>query len=472
MQIVCIRCRVICIVNIESTLQNNENAITILDHLHFASPTTEQKNALQGMAEFSKMENTDDFMILCGAAGTGKTSIVSAFIGYLNQQDIAYQIAAPTGRAARILGRKSKTVSNTIHSMIYTAKTNKKTGVVNWVLKQNLSSKETIYIIDEASMVPSIADNNELSLFRNETSLLDGIVAFVKNGHKNNKVLFLGDRYQLPPVHEEESRALCGEYLNATYGWKGKTNLLTEVKRQEDGSQIMTNAIRTRKGIDEGKAAVKLDGHRFSSFANVADDYVHGFLNKGSEHAISIGATHRMNEVFNKVVREKLFGKRALLLEPGDLMMVTTNWSRNSHHLFNGDHVTVKEFFPKLIEEVVGLHFMPVKILFKNLEGNEEEIEDYLLVESITAKNGQLDEAVENRLRNERFIKNPQFSECGFASDDRYVGALRLNYGYSITCHKAQGGEWEKVYFNTFSIPSLRFQYTAVTRAKSVLQFY
>jgi exodeoxyribonuclease-5 len=160
------------------------------------------------------------------------------------------------------------------------------------------------------------------------------------------------------------------------------------------------------------------------------------------------------------------------LLEPGDLMMVTTNWSRNSHRLYNGDHVTIKEIFPELIKEVAGLHFMPVKIVHKNMEGLEEIIEDYLLVESITAKNGQLDFNAENRLRHERFAKNLPFSESGLPEDDKYVGALRLNYGYSITCNKAQGGEWEKVYLNTYHIPGLRFQYTAITRAKTNLVFY
>lgn len=448
------------------------NAITILDHLHFATPTSEQRNALLGMAEFSKKENADDFMILCGAAGTGKTSIVSAFIGYLNQMDVRYQIAAPTGKAARIIGRKSKTVSNTIHSMIYTAISNKKTGAVEWRLKQNLNSQETIYIVDEASMISSVPNNDEASLFKSENSLLKDLVAFVKNGHKGNKVLFLGDRYQLPPMQEVESRALCAEYLQITFGWKGKTNLLTEVKRQEDGSQIMLNAIKTRKGIDDCKAEIKLEGYKFSNPSRAADDYIHAFLNNGSEHAISIGATHNMNNMFNKAVREKLFGKNALMLEPGDLMMVTTNWSRNSHRLYNGDHVTVKEIFPELIEEVASLHFMPIKVVYKNIEGVEEEIEDFLLVESVAAKNGQLETPVENRLRNERFIKNRPFSETGFPEDDRYVGALRLNYGYSITCHKAQGGEWENVYLNTFHMPCLRFQYTAVTRAKTNLLFY
>lgn len=449
-----------------------KNAITIFDHLHFSAPTTEQKNALSGMTEFSKESNSDDFMILCGAAGTGKTSIVSAYIGYLTQLEISYQIAAPTGRAARIIGRKSKAVSNTIHSLIYTPVTNKKTGEISWRLRQNLNDKRTIYIIDEASMIASFPEKGDNSLFKSENSLLSDLVAFVKNGNKGNKVLFLGDHYQLPPIHENTSMALCQDYFQKKFKWKGKTNLLTEVKRQEDGSQIMVNAIKTRKAIEAGKSDVKMEGERLPNTWEATDEYVNDFLTNGANHTISIGATHNMNRIFNMAVRDRLFGKNALMLETGDLMMVSSNWSRNSHRLYNGDHVTVKETFPELIEEVAGLHFMPIKVVLNSLSGKEEEIEDYLLLESINSKNGQLDLVYENRLRFERFVKNRIFSESGLPSDDRYVGALRLNYGYSITCHKAQGGEWEKVLFNTFYIPCLRTQYTAITRAKKNLVFY
>lgn len=447
------------------------NAITILDHLHFATPTTEQKNALTGMADFSKKENTDDFMILCGAAGTGKTSIVSAFINYLNQMNVSYQIAAPTGRAARIIGRKSNAVSSTLHSMIYTVVPNKKTGTVSWQLKQNHCAKETIYIIDEASMIPSRPGGGN-SLFKSNNSLLADLVAYVKNGNKSNKVLLLGDRYQLPPINETQSNALCSQYLTTTFGWKGKSNMLTEVKRQVEGSVIMMNAVNTRKGIDKNHAKVEIKAPRCSSLSHAAKQYVDDFTTHGEVHAISIGSTHNMNIYFNSAVREKLFGKEALKIECGDLMMVTSNWNRGTNRLFNGDHVMVKDFFPEQMEEIAGLHFMPIKVVNKTLAGAEEEIDDYLLVESLTAPNGQLGEAKENNLRTERFKTNRNFSESGLPEHDRYVGALRLNYGYSITCNKAQGGEWEKVYFNTFFVPNLKFQYTAITRAKTNLVLY
>lgn len=115
-----------------------EAAITILDHLQFDCPTVQQRVALLAMSDFVSDANKDDFYILCGAAGTGKTSITTALIGYLNAKAVHYKIAAPTGRAARILGRKSKTVNSTIHSLIYNTKTIPDTGEIKFLLKKML----------------------------------------------------------------------------------------------------------------------------------------------------------------------------------------------------------------------------------------------------------------------------------------------------------------------------------------------
>ena len=128
--------------------------ISILDHLKF-TPTFEQNRALNEMSNFVKEGNTNDFLILSGSAGTGKTSITTALIGYLNTCAISYNIAAPTGRAARILGRKSQTLNSTIHSLIYDPIVNQKTGVITFKLKKNIVKDYTVFIIDEASMISS-----------------------------------------------------------------------------------------------------------------------------------------------------------------------------------------------------------------------------------------------------------------------------------------------------------------------------
>ena len=425
------------------------------------------------MANFVEESNTDDFFIMCGAAGTGKTSITSALIGYLNAKSTKYTIAAPTGRAARILGRKTGSVSNTIHSLIYKPETNKETGSVKFALKNNRSIEFGIYIIDEASMVSAKSSKGSNAIFQTADSVLNDLVKFVKNGNEKNKIIFLGDRNQLPPIHEKDALALDPNYLRNKFNLKGNFHYLTEVKRQEEGSYILKDATSIRKAIDSNQASHQpLQAFKHRNGFEAARQYAGNYDSNDVDQRVAIGISHKANNVFNKEVRKRLFSASAPLVQKGDLMLVVQNWRRGDQVLYNGDHVIVEEVNLHQMEEVAGLHFAPVKIKCKALDGAEQIIEDYMLLEVLLGESPDIDSTSENRLRAERFRKNKQFSDSGFPADDRYVGALRLAYGYAITCHKAQGGEWNKVYVNTFGVKDPRWTYTAITRAKSVLELY
>ncbi|WP_299060124.1 AAA family ATPase [uncultured Polaribacter sp.] len=448
-----------------------KNAITILDHLQFDCPTQEQRIALLGMSDFVKKENKDDFFILCGAAGTGKTSITTALIGYLNTKCIAYNIAAPTGRAARILGRKSKTINSTIHSLIYNVSSDGKTGEVVFRLKNNDVKDFNVYIIDEASMISAKPPIDSDSLFKSKNSLLSDLIKFVKSGNVSNKIIFLGDNNQLPPVNEKISLALSKEYLNTAFNLSGKAELLTEVKRQEDGSYVLKNATKLRLGIENNLKHVPLNGIRKLSIEDASRDYVLDYVANGQDAIISIGCTHNMNKMFNNNVRNKIYGFNKKLVEKEDLLLVNQTWKRNDFQLFSGDHIVVKDIDLSKTEKVAGLNFVPIKIESKNMEGKLEIIDDYLLLDSLNNPQG-IHAKQENILRHERFQKNKVFRESLMPWDDRYVGAIRATYGHSITCNKAQGGEWDRVLVNSYFMPSLKFQYTAITRAKEDVRFY
>jgi exodeoxyribonuclease-5 len=434
----------------------------IFDFLHFSQPTEEQSNVLKAMEDFVSSENQYDFMVLCGAAGTGKTSITAALIGYLNELGKPYKIAAPTGRAARILGRKAKTTTSTIHSMIYAPKADNETGKVTFKLKLGHNANPTVYIIDEASMIPKEIDKDQ-NLFQVEKGLIYDLIAYIKKANVNNKIIFLGDRYQLPPIDEAESYALNKEFLERTFNLKGHSYLLTEVKRQEDGSYILENATDIRKAIDRGDKSHPIKGTQNKNIYSAADKYAATVKKDGLENQVAIGVSHKANQLFNNLVRERIFGKARQILEKGDLLLVTQNWYRNGIQLYNGDHVELLSVDWKLQEQVSGLHFVAVKIkvLFNE---TETIIEDYALLETILSPGGVLEGKLENELRRQRYTKNKIFRESNMPGDDRYVGALRLTYGHAITCNKAQGGEWKKVFVNTMGIPSLKWQYTAVTR--------
>ena len=156
---------------------------------------------------------------------------------------------------------------------------------------------------------------------------------------------------------------------------------------------------------------------------------------------------------------------------PGDLLMVTQNWQRNDFTLYNGDHVELMSIDWNQQEEMAGLHFVPVKIKLLFTE-NEKIVEDFALLETISSPGGFIDNQFENDLRKARYIKDKAFRESGKPSDDKYVGALRLMYGHAITCNKAQGGEWSKVFINTMGIPFLKWQYTAVTRGINEIETF
>lgn len=434
----------------------------IFKHLHFSHPTAEQTTVLKAMEDFVSSENQYDFIVLCGAAGTGKTSITAALIGYLNELGKPYKISAPTGRAARILGRKAKTTTSTIHSMIYTPKADSETGNVTFKLKLGHNANPTVYIIDEASMIPKEIDKDQ-NLFQVEKGLIYDLIAYIKRANVNNKIIFLGDRYQLPPMGETESYALNKEFLERTFNLKGHSYILTEVKRQEDGSYILENATDIRKAIDRGEKSYPIKGTQNRNIYAAADKYAANVKKDGLENQVAIGVSHKANKFFNDLVRERIFGNAKKILEQGDLLMVTQNWYRNGIQLYNGDHVKLLFVDWSLQEQVAGLHFVAVKILVLFSE-TETIIEDYALLETILSPGGVLDGKLENELRRQRYTKNKIFRESNMPGDDRYVGALRLTYGHAITCNKAQGGEWEKVFVNTIGIPSLKWQYTAVTR--------
>jgi len=434
----------------------------IFSFLHFSNPTQEQSVILKAMEQFVGSENQYDFMVLCGAAGTGKTSITAALIGFLNSLDRPYKISAPTGRAARILGRKAKTTTSTIHSMIYSPKSDSETGRVTFKLKIGFNSKPTIYIIDEASMIPKDVDI-QAGLFEVEKGLIFDLIAYIKKANVNNKIIFLGDHYQLPPIGETKSYALSKDFLETTFNLKGSAHFLSEVKRQEDGSYILQNATDIRNAIDEGKISFPIRGTQSQNIYAAADSYVRGTKNEGLENSVAIGVSHKANQFFNELVRQRIFGRAKKTLEVGDLLMVTQNWYRNGVQLYNGDHVELLSVDWNLQEQVAGLHFVAAKVKLLFAE-KETTVEDYILIESIVSLGGKIDSQKENELRQQRYTKNKIFRESNMPGDDRYVGALRLMYGHAITCNKAQGGEWKKVFINTMGIPSLKWQYTAVTR--------
>lgn len=445
----------------------------ILSFLPFPDPTAEQRQALEAMEDFIKPSNPDHFLILCGAAGTGKTSITSAFIRLLKEQNIHHHIAAPTGRAARILGNKTNAIAGTIHSLMYTPESDRETGAVTWRLKPNRTEQFTVFIIDEASMIKSQHVSARDTLFKSDDSMLNHLIQFIRKGNANNKLVLLGDSNQLPPVEEEESLALDPEHLMNEFGLMGSYHYLKEVKRVEEDSYLLRNAMAMRQAIDERSEEIpEIHARVHYGFSSVVRDFLQGFQSDDFDASIAIGRSHKGNRMFNQEVRKHLFGLDAKVVEKGDLLLVLQNWKREEQILYNGDHVLVEDVDHASVKIIAGLHFMPIRLRVPRTDGSFQIISDIIFIDTLVSLDGSLPREKEFALRASRFKSNEVVKKSGKHEDDPFLGAIRVGYGYSITCQKAQGGEWDKVYVNLFGVTDKKWIYTAITRARRELHVF
>ena len=224
--------------------------------------------------------------------------------------------------------------------------------------------------------------------------------------------------------------------------------------------------------MEQNKTMPNIKAPNLKNVFKAVPQYINDLKCYGPNKVVSIAATHKQSQFFNRTVRETRFGLTAEKVMQNDVLIVKRNWKRNGNKLYNGDMVIIKEVNYAAREYVCGLVFVPVLLRVKNDANEEIEIADYLLMDTVSLGVGSLGILKENKLYAERHQKNKTYRETRNIEDDRYLGALRASYGYCITCNAAQGGEWDKVYMNTFFIPDTRWAYTAVTRAKENLFLY
>ncbi|HPF97722.1 MAG TPA: AAA family ATPase, partial [Mangrovimonas sp.] len=226
----------------------------LTEHFPF-KPTLKQEVVLKELSEFILDSSPNALYVLRGYAGTGKTTIVSTMVTNLWKIKKSAVLLAPTGRAAKVISNYSHKEAFTIHKKIYFPKKSKNGGIT-FVLQPN-KHKDTIFIVDEASMIPDTPGDSKL--FENG-SLLDDLMQYVYSGHRC-KLLLIGDTAQLPPVKLDLSPALEASKLAMTYNKDVTENELNQVVRQEEGSGILENATALRTQLQQGK----LDNFRFKT---------------------------------------------------------------------------------------------------------------------------------------------------------------------------------------------------------------
>ena len=454
----------------------------IKQHFPF-KPTAKQDILLLQLSEFIFKDNDNDIFLLKGYAGTGKTTIIGTIVNNLWHAKKSAVLMAPTGRAAKVISNYSKKEAFTIHKKIYFPKKDKGGGV-KFVLQPN-KHKDTIFIVDEASMIPD-APTSDSKLYANG-SLLDDLMQYVYQGHKC-KLLLIGDTAQLPPVKLDLSPALDETTLSLTYNKEVTKMELDEVMRQGEDSGILENATLLRETIASSffeSFQFNIKGYpdivRLVDGYEIMDAINDAYSTLGNEEMAIIVRSNKRANLYNQQIRSKiLFNENEL--SAGDYLMVVKNnyfWLKPTSEagfIANGDIIEVLEIFS--IKELYGFRFAEVKVRMVDYP-KMIPIETVLLLDTISGETPSLPYEDSNRLYQE-IQKDYEDETSNYKKFIKIKGnvhfnALQVKFSYAITCHKSQGGQWHTVFVEQPYLPDginrdyLRWLYTAVTRAKEKL---
>ena len=455
--------------NTTTTSFDTAATTTIFDYLPFA-PTTEQARFLFEIEEF--MASGEDVFLLRGSAGTGKTSVAKAVVDSLTAQQIPCFLSAPTVRAARVIGRKTGRDARTMHSRIYQIDP-QDDGRVLTTLKTNDDRLPTLYIVDEASMISDRVTADDK--FVAAEGLLSSFIRYVKSGNARSKMLFIGDVYQLPPIGYATGQtppALSMPYLCQRFGLTGRMLELTDVQRQAAGSSILRSATSLRDAMRLG-AAWRIESEQFWGVSGAVSSYARAFDPRRLDAVAYIAPYHKAINGFNGAVRAK-FGLADNTLTVGDVVVFCQSFVGTEHTAFNGDFGTVVELEANT-ERFGGLHFQQISVELTDERGEIRRVSGKVCLEFLQTEKPELDLETSKTLYSEVMRTDQAFRESPYKQPhlNPYLGAMRLRYGYGITCHKAQGSEFGTVLLNTWTPPggtaNLNYLYTGVTRARERL---
>jgi len=429
--------------------------------------TTSQKELLKKINNF--FQSDLDIFIIKGYAGTGKTFITKVIIDALKNTKINFFLMAPTGKAAQVLYDKTGEATNTIHSTIYSIdNTDIKNEKLYFSLKQN-NLVDSYFIVDEASMISNI--NNETdSLKFGSGFLLQDLIEFI-NFKNNNKLILIGDTAQLPPVNMNESPALLKETF-LEYNLKVDDYLMTDVIRQKDNS-ILENATYLRNKIKDeifNKIELKYDD-KFEKIDNIIEEYL------VTKNSIIIAHTNESVYNYNQQIRKFLYEDINDIYENETLMVIQNN-KCNDIFLANGTFIKVLKVGLKEKTEIpLKGREKPIILIFRNITAQINNIifETKILENPLFSTNPNLtkDESLALFVDFQQRNKNlNEFQKQERLKTDHYLNALRVKFAHSITCHKAQGSEWDNIFLDAQYAQSKlskdyhKWLYTAITRAK------
>lgn len=440
-------------------------------------PTFEQEKAITTLSEFFLTSFIRSVLILRGYAGTGKTTLISAFVQALLLLKQKFVLLAPTGRAAKVFSFYSGHPAFTIHKKIYREQSFTG-GEGHFVVNDNLY-KHSLFIVDEASMIANAGQANAVF---GTGYLLDDLIDYVYSG-EGCRLIFLGDLAQLPPVGEDLSPALSAIGLQG-YGLEVQEMELTEVVRQGQESGVLWNATLLREKIATKDYAI-LPKFRLTGFADVKvisgteliDVLSECYDNDGEEETVVICRSNKRANVYNNGIRGRILWREEEL-EAGDMLMITKNnyfWTENEKSMdFIANGEMAKVIKVRGEQEIYGFRFVNTVLSFPDYDDLEMEVTVLLdtLHSDAPSLSKEDSEKLFVRVMEDYAYISSKKERLKKLKIDPYYNALQVKYAYAVTCHKAQGGQWKNVFLdqgyvgNEYLTPEyFRWLYTAVTRA-------
>lgn len=440
-------------------------------------PTADQQRALRELSSFCLSLNPNEVFLLKGYAGTGKTTLIKSLVKTLPAYKRKTMLLAPTGRAAKVMSQYSRKAAYTIHKHIYRPQRDAR-GMTLFSLRENKASN-TIYIVDEASMINDAGGDYSLA----SGSLLHDLLTFVKMG-VNCKVILVGDTAQLPPVGTDQSPALDASYLGVHYRKETMGVELHEVMRQLEDSAILKNATRLRTMQDNMEFTppqfdTAEDVVRLIEGFEVEDALNDSFKEAGREGTAILVRSNKRAGLYNKQIRARILWQEDEI-SAGDYLMVVKNnyhWlpeKSKAGFIANGDIVELLQIYE--LNELYGYRYARVKINMVDYP-DEEPFETILMLNTLDMPSASLPWEESQQLYKtilQDYADIPQkYKRHQMVKDNPFYNALQVKFAYAITCHKAQGGQWENVFIEQPWLPNgeidldyLRWLYTAFTRAQ------
>ncbi|MBO8481999.1 MAG: AAA family ATPase [Muribaculum sp.] len=414
-----------------------------------------------------------DIFVVNGYAGTGKTTAVTSLVKALKAHGRQFRLMAPTGRAAKVLAHYTGEKAYTIHKTIY-RQASMKDGIGSFTLSPN-KDKDTVYIVDEASLIGTDGGGN--SIF-GSGNLLDDLLSYLRNG-MDNKLILIGDSAQLPPVGMDLSPALDMDYISMLGG--GEFCELKTVVRQAEESGILYNATIIRNLINSmSPESLHLELKGFSDISAIKGGELiecisDAYSQYGMDETVVLCRSNRRANRYNAGIRATVNFSEERLVRDERLMIVKNCYQfldglEDIDFIANGDLARLERIYR--YEERYGLHFATAELSltdYGEAEMTAKVILDTLESETASLGAGQ-QEMLFQGLNEDYSDTRSKAKRYKLIREDPYYNALQLKYAYAITCHKSQGGQWKCVFidnmlWNEPTVDDLKWLYTAITRA-------